>query len=31
MYAPQMRRNSMRSVGYAARMTLKYARERIVR
>src|SRR4051812_30071280 len=31
MYAPQTRRNAMRSSGYAARSTLKYARERIVR
>src|SRR3954447_15244755 len=31
MYAPQMRRNAIGSAGYAARSTLKYARERIVR
>src|SRR3954451_24802657 len=31
MYAPQTRRNAIRSSGYAARSTLKYARERIVR
>src|SRR4051794_14394496 len=31
MYAPQMRRNAIGSSGYAARSTLKYARERIVR
>src|SRR3954451_1392394 len=31
MYAPQTRRNAIGSPGYAARRTLKYARERIVR
>src|SRR3954451_5411844 len=31
MYAPQTRRNGIVSSGYAARRTLKYARERIVR
>src|SRR3954452_22793077 len=31
MYAPQMRRKAICSSGYAARSTLKYARERIVR
>src|SRR3954447_3641967 len=31
MYAPQIRRKAIVSPGYAARRTLKYARERIVR